>query len=69
LPVLKVIGNIAYFRLRKDVYDTRSVDEWSGQIRNLAKDAQETYVYLRHDKTGANAALALRLREGLEQKG
>jgi len=68
-PVLKVIGNIAYFRLRKDVYDNHSVDEWSGQIRNLAKDAKETYVYLRHDETGENAALAIRLREGLEQRG
>jgi uncharacterized protein YecE (DUF72 family) len=66
-PVLKVIGGLAYFRLRKDAYDPKSIDEWSTRIRGLVKDAKEVYVYLRHDETGENAAHALRLREEIQQ--
>jgi uncharacterized protein YecE (DUF72 family) len=67
-PVMKVIGDIAYFRLRLDSYDKTTVDDWSTRIKDLAKNAEETYVYLRHDETGENASLALRLREGVQQK-
>lgn len=66
-PVHKVIGGTAYFRLRLDSYDIKSVDQWSTQIRNLTKESKETYVYLRHDETGANASLAIRLRENIVQ--
>jgi uncharacterized protein YecE (DUF72 family) len=68
-PVLKVIGDAAYFRLRLDSYEDKAVDKWSAQIKGLARDAKETYVYLRHDETGTNASLASRLRDGVEQKG
>ena len=64
-PVMRVIGDIAYFRLRKDVYDATNVDSWSTRIGELSKDAKETYVYLRHDETGENAKLAVRLVENL----
>jgi uncharacterized protein YecE (DUF72 family) len=67
-PVTKVIGNIAYFRLRLDSYDNKTIDNWSTKIKDLSKDVEETYVYLRHDENGENAALALRLRESVEQK-
>jgi uncharacterized protein YecE (DUF72 family) len=66
-PVLRVIGDIAYFRLRLESYDKKSVDEWSIRIKDVVKDAEETYVYLRHDETGENASLALHLREGVLQ--
>ena len=66
-PVTKIIGDIAYFRLRMDSYDKKSIDKWSKEIQNLAKDARETYVYLRHDETGENAALALQLKDEIEQ--
>ncbi|HYY92804.1 MAG TPA: DUF72 domain-containing protein, partial [Candidatus Dormibacteraeota bacterium] len=65
-PVLKVIGDIAYFRLRNDAYDNRSIDSWSTTIRGLVKNAKESYVYLRHDETGENASLAMRLKERIE---
>ncbi len=64
-PVQKVIGETAYFRLRLDAYDAKSLDKWSKQIGDLAKNTKLTYVYLRHDETGANAGLAMRLRENL----
>lgn len=66
-PVMKVIG-IAYFRLRLDSYDQKSIDNWSKEIKGLIKDVDETYVYLRHDETGENAALALQLKESVWQK-
>ena len=67
-PILKVIGGVAYFRLRKDMYDGKSIDEWSTRIRGLAKEAKGAYVYLRHDETGDNAGHAVRLKEKLLQK-
>ena len=65
-PVLKVIGDLAYFRLRKDAYDGQSIDKWSARITKLAKEAEETYVYLRHDETGENAGHAMRLKDQIE---
>ena len=64
-PVLKVTGGIAYFRLRKDVYDAKTIGEWSEKIRKTMSGADETYIYLRHDESGANAGLALKLQEDL----
>lgn len=66
-PVLKLIGDLAYFRLRKDAYDQQGVDGWSRRIRTLAKEAKETYVYLRHDETGGNAGHAMRLKDQIEK--
>lgn len=64
-PVLKVTSRLAYFRLRKESYDTKTVDKWSEKITETMKDSKETYVYLRHDETGENAALAQKLGEKL----
>lgn len=66
-PVLKMIGELAYVRLRRDSYDAKSIDEWSKRIAKLVSNCKEAYVYLRHDETGKNAAHALRLR-GLIEK-
>ena len=60
-PVFKVTGRLAYFRLRKESYDAKTVDKWSEKIREYGKDSRQTYVYLRHDETGENADLARRL--------
>jgi len=60
-PVFKVTGHVAYFRLRKEPYDAKTVDKWSEKIRETGKGSRETYVYLRHDETGENADLARRL--------
>ncbi len=64
-PVLKVTGGLAYFRLRKDAYDLKTIGEWSGKIKKIMADADESYVYLRHDETGDNAGLALKIQEKL----
>jgi uncharacterized protein YecE (DUF72 family) len=64
-PTFQVTGGIAYFRLRLDSYDTRSVDRWAGKVKELAGEVGESYVYLRHDETGENALLAQRLSEKL----
>jgi uncharacterized protein YecE (DUF72 family) len=60
-PVLQVTGGLAYFRLRKDHYDQKTIVDWSKKIGELSKGLAETYVYLRHDETGENAGLALKL--------
>ncbi len=64
-PILKVTGGMAYFRLRKDAYDVKTVGKWSEKIKQVIGDVEETYVYLRHDETGDNTGLALKLQENL----
>ncbi|MDA4128782.1 MAG: DUF72 domain-containing protein [Thaumarchaeota archaeon] len=65
-PTFRVTGGIAYFRLRRESYDTRTIDQWAEKIRETAKGLRESYAYLRHDETGENAILAQRLSEKLE---
>ncbi len=57
-PVFKVTGGLAYFRLRKESYDGKTLDRWSEKIKETVKNSREAYVYLRHDETGENALLA-----------
>jgi uncharacterized protein YecE (DUF72 family) len=62
---LQTTGGIAYFRLRKESYDAKTIDQWAETIRETARDLPECYVYLRHDETGENALLAQRLSKEL----
>ena len=64
-PVLRLTSDVAYLRLRKDTYDIAAIDVWAKRISELANGAKETFVYLRHDETGDNAALAVRLAKKL----
>ena len=64
-PTFRVTGGFAYFRLRKESYDAKTIDEWAEKIRETSKGLRESYVYLRHDETGENAILAERLSERL----
>lgn len=57
-PTFKVTGDTAYFRLRLNSYDERTVESWAKKIPDTAAGAREVSVYLRHDKTGENAVLA-----------
>ena len=67
-PVYQITGGLAYFRLRKDLYDEKMIVDWSKKIANLSKGIPETYVYLRHDETGENVSLALRLQGKQKEK-
>ena len=67
-PVFKVTGGLAYFRLRKDAYDEKTIDRWSEKISKASGGASECYVYLRHDETGDNALLAQQLSAGLQRQ-
>ena len=62
-PAFQVTGGLAYFRLRKESYDAKAIDQWAEKIREMTKGLQEFYAYLRHDETGENAILAQRLSE------
>ena len=64
-PTFQVTGGFAYFRLRKESYDEGQVDLWAERISSAARDAEECYVYLRHDESGRNAILAERLARQL----
>lgn len=65
-PTFKVTGGTAYFRLRKDSYDSGSLEKWGARIKEAATGADECYVYLRHDETGENAVLAQALSKILD---
>ena len=62
-PVFQVTGGLAYFRLRKDAYDTKAVDSWAKKIAETIKGSGKCYAYMRHDETGENALLGQRLFE------
>jgi uncharacterized protein YecE (DUF72 family) len=62
-PVFKVTGKTPYFRLRKESYDVKMIDEWTGKIRETSSGRESVYVYLRHDENGDNAARALKILE------
>lgn len=64
-PTFRVTGGVAYFRLRKDSYDRTSISKWLTRIKEISSGADECYVYLRHDETGANARLAQDMAEKL----
>jgi len=64
-PTLRVTGGLAYFRLRKESYDEGQIDSWAEKISRVAGDAEDCYVYLRHDESGGNAILAERLARQL----
>ena len=64
-PVFRVTGGIAYFRLRRESYNAKAIDQWAEKIRDTAEALPESYAYLRHDETGENAILAQRLSEKL----
>ena len=61
-PVFKTTGHLAYFRLRKESYDPKMIEKWAGIIKKATKDADQTFVYLRHDETGENAELSQKLK-------
>ncbi len=65
-PTFRVTGGFAYFRLRKESYDVKAIDQWAEKISEAAKGLQQSYAYLRHDETGENAVLAQRLSEKLQ---
>jgi uncharacterized protein YecE (DUF72 family) len=62
-PVLKVSGGLPYFRLRKDAYDAKDVENWTEKIREIIRGSKEAFVYLRHDETGDNASYAMTIKE------
>ena len=62
-PAFQVTGGLAYFRLRKESYDAKAIDQWAKKISEVAEGLRECYAYLRHDETGENAILAQRLSE------
>src|SRR2546425_942859 len=64
-PVLRVIGRLPYFRLRKDAYTAKDVEKWTEKIRELSRGSEDVYVYLRHDETGENASYAVGIMQKL----
>lgn len=66
-PVLRVTGGLPYFRLRKDAYTEKDVTDWTEKIRQIIKNSDEAFVYLRHDETGENASYAMGMREKISR--
>ena len=64
-PVFKVTGKTPYFRLRRESYDDKLIDAWTGKIKETSKGSESVYVYLRHDESGDNAGRALKILESL----
>jgi uncharacterized protein YecE (DUF72 family) len=65
-PIFKITGRLAYFRLRKESYDSNAIEEWSEKIHQSLGGSDRCHVYLRHDETGENAVLAQALSKKLQ---
>jgi uncharacterized protein YecE (DUF72 family) len=55
-----------YVRLRKETYDDAGLDEWVKNLNRLASDAEEIFVYFKHETSAPD--LASRLRAKLDSK-
>jgi uncharacterized protein YecE (DUF72 family) len=53
-----------YLRLRKETYDDVGLEEWADRIRRLAGDADELYIFFKHESAAPD--LASRLTEMLK---
>jgi len=51
----------AYLRLRKESYDDASLEVWAARLRALARDADEIYIFFKHESAAPD--LASRLTE------
>jgi uncharacterized protein YecE (DUF72 family) len=54
----------AYLRLRNETYDNEGLALWASRIRDLARDAEEIYVFFKHESAAPD--LANRLAAMLE---
>jgi uncharacterized protein YecE (DUF72 family) len=46
----------AYLRLRNETYDDAALEIWASRIRVLARDAQEIYVFFKHESAAPELA-------------
>jgi uncharacterized protein YecE (DUF72 family) len=49
----------AYLRLRKETYDDASLEAWAARISTLGRDAQEIYVFFKHESAAPDLASRL----------
>jgi uncharacterized protein YecE (DUF72 family) len=49
----------AYLRLRKETYDDASLEAWAARISTLGGDAQEIYVFFKHESAAPDLASRL----------
>jgi uncharacterized protein YecE (DUF72 family) len=64
-PVLKVTGKTPYFRLRRESYDAKMIDDWIKKIKETSTGMESVFVYLRHDENGDNASRASKILKTL----
>jgi uncharacterized protein YecE (DUF72 family) len=49
----------AYLRLRKETYDDASLEAWAARISTLSRDAQEIYIFFKHESAAPDLASRL----------
>ena len=57
-PVERTAAHV-YLRLRKENYDDSGLAEWAARIRALAPEAEEIYVYFKHEAAAPELAARL----------
>ena len=65
LPDLRLTGASIYLRLRRTSYTDAELAQWADRLAAFLDDGIDSYVFLRHDESGASALRAVRLREML----
>jgi uncharacterized protein YecE (DUF72 family) len=67
-PDLHVTSEFLYLRLRRTDYRREDLQAWAARLEPFLSDGLDTYVFLRHDQTGASALNAEVLAEMLDQR-
>jgi uncharacterized protein YecE (DUF72 family) len=62
---IEATASHVYLRLRKENYDETALSQWGLQIRALAANADEIFIYFKHE--AAAPELATRLKELIDQ--
>jgi uncharacterized protein YecE (DUF72 family) len=58
-PTFSNQASFVYARLRKDRYSETELESWAGRLSDFAKNADDCYVYFKHDETGEAANMAV----------
>lgn len=59
-PVTRTARHV-YLRLRKENYDDAELAQWAGRLRELASEADEMYVYFKHEAAAPELAARLQV--------
>lgn len=60
-PPIVFTAKHAYFRLRDEGYEKADIQRWANEVRKASAEANDIYVYFKHEESGIGPELAQQL--------